>query len=133
MDSFIHLHVASFLPLLCSVPMVADLLETCIDEVIRAPVVPTVTAAEEAGPSSAYSTSSISGDEGPSLSGEASENCKYSAQTRNENYSYILFLKFEIMVKMYLSVEQYEPMHQTHIVQSDHCTHLTQSEFTRDV
>ncbi|XP_076018122.1 band 4.1-like protein 5 [Genypterus blacodes] len=51
-----------------SVPMVADLLETCIDEVIRAPVVPTVTAVEEAGPSSSYSTSSISGDESLCLS-----------------------------------------------------------------
>uniref|UniRef100_A0A4W6G8W0 Erythrocyte membrane protein band 4.1 like 5 n=1 Tax=Lates calcarifer TaxID=8187 RepID=A0A4W6G8W0_LATCA len=37
-----------------SVPMVADLMETCIDDVLRAPVVPTVTAAEEAGPSAAY-------------------------------------------------------------------------------
>ncbi|KAF7669031.1 hypothetical protein LDENG_00256710 [Lucifuga dentata] len=63
-----------------SVPVVADLLETCIDDVIRAPIVPTVTAAEEAGPSSAYSTSSVSGDEGLSRTGEPTENSKYSTQ-----------------------------------------------------
>uniref|UniRef100_A0A667ZF43 Erythrocyte membrane protein band 4.1 like 5 n=1 Tax=Myripristis murdjan TaxID=586833 RepID=A0A667ZF43_9TELE len=51
-----------------SMPMVADLLETCIDDVIRTPVVPMVTATEEAGPSGAHSTSSINGDEGLSLS-----------------------------------------------------------------
>ncbi|XP_078142324.1 band 4.1-like protein 5 [Centroberyx gerrardi] len=51
-----------------SMPMVADLLETCIDDVIRTPVVPMVTATEEAGPSGAHSTSSITGEDGLSLS-----------------------------------------------------------------
>ncbi|KAM4608276.1 band 4.1-like protein 5 [Polymixia lowei] len=50
-----------------SMPMVADLLETCIDDVIRTSVVPMVTPNEEAGPSGAHSTSSIAGDEGLSL------------------------------------------------------------------
>lgn len=43
--------------------MVADLMETCIDDVLRAPVVPTVTAADEAGPSSAYATPSVTGED----------------------------------------------------------------------
>uniref|UniRef100_A0A4W6GAR4 Erythrocyte membrane protein band 4.1 like 5 n=1 Tax=Lates calcarifer TaxID=8187 RepID=A0A4W6GAR4_LATCA len=46
-----HVHIEYIHTL---VPMVADLMETCIDDVLRAPVVPTVTAAEEAGPSAAY-------------------------------------------------------------------------------
>ncbi|KAL7385084.1 hypothetical protein ABVT39_015199 [Epinephelus coioides] len=46
-----------------SMPMVADLMETCIDDVLRAPVVPTVTAADEAGPSSAYATPSVNGED----------------------------------------------------------------------
>ncbi|XP_047457188.1 band 4.1-like protein 5 isoform X2 [Mugil cephalus] len=38
-----------------SLPLVADLMETCIDDVLRAPVAPAAAAAtEEAGPSSAY-------------------------------------------------------------------------------
>ncbi|XP_056294020.1 band 4.1-like protein 5 isoform X1 [Pseudoliparis swirei] len=37
-----------------SLPVDADLLETCLDDVLRAPVDPTETAADEAGPSSAY-------------------------------------------------------------------------------
>ncbi|XP_056144972.1 band 4.1-like protein 5 [Lampris incognitus] len=49
-----------------SVPTVADLLETCADDVIRTSV-PMVTTIEEAGPSSAPSTSSIVGDDGLSL------------------------------------------------------------------
>ncbi|XP_038576072.1 band 4.1-like protein 5 isoform X2 [Micropterus salmoides] len=40
-----------------SMPMVADLMETCIDDVLSAPVVPTVTALDEAGPSNAYAAS----------------------------------------------------------------------------
>ncbi|XP_059198444.1 band 4.1-like protein 5 isoform X2 [Centropristis striata] len=46
-----------------SMPMVADLMETCIDDVLRAPVVPTVTATEEAGPSSAYAAPSATGED----------------------------------------------------------------------
>lgn len=50
--------------------MVADLMETCIDDVLRAPVVPTVTTTEEAGPSNAYSTPSVPGEESLSLTGQ---------------------------------------------------------------
>ncbi|KAM7407737.1 hypothetical protein PAMA_003469 [Pampus argenteus] len=46
-----------------SLPTVADLMETCIDDVLRAPVVATVTATEEAGPSNAYSAPSVTGDD----------------------------------------------------------------------
>ncbi|XP_073329350.1 band 4.1-like protein 5 [Pagrus major] len=51
-----------------SVPMVADLMETCIDDVLRSPVVPTVTAADEAGPSNAYAAASVTGEDPLSLS-----------------------------------------------------------------
>ncbi|XP_044221808.1 band 4.1-like protein 5 isoform X2 [Thunnus albacares] len=50
-----------------SLPMVADLMETCIDDVLRAQVVPAVTATEEPGPSNAYSTASATGEESLSL------------------------------------------------------------------
>ncbi|KAG7255126.1 hypothetical protein CRUP_036627, partial [Coryphaenoides rupestris] len=41
-----------------SLPLVADLLETCIDDIIRAPeAIPTATAMEEAGPSGAQASS----------------------------------------------------------------------------
>ncbi|XP_058477498.1 band 4.1-like protein 5 isoform X1 [Solea solea] len=46
-----------------SVPTVVDLMETCIDDVLNAPVAPTVTAAEEPGPSSAYSATGITVDD----------------------------------------------------------------------
>ncbi|KAF0026184.1 hypothetical protein F2P81_020921 [Scophthalmus maximus] len=42
-----------------SVPAVADLMETCIDDVLRAPV-PTVTATEEAGPSNTFAAAAAS-------------------------------------------------------------------------
>lgn len=58
-------------------PMVADLMETCIDDVLRAPVVPTVTAADEAGPSSAYATPSVTGEDRLGLAGEATANQAY--------------------------------------------------------
>ncbi|KAM3835922.1 band 4.1-like protein 5 [Diretmus argenteus] len=48
-----------------SKPMVADLLETCIDDALRTPVIPTAT--EEAGPSGAHSASSVAAEEGLSL------------------------------------------------------------------
>lgn len=54
--------------------MVADLMETCIDDVLRAPVVPTVTPADEAGLSNAYAAASPAGEDPLSLSGEAAEN-----------------------------------------------------------
>lgn len=54
--------------------MVADLMETCIDDVLRAPVVPTVTARDEAGPSNAYATPSVTGEDPVSLNGEAAQN-----------------------------------------------------------
>lgn len=51
-----------------SMPLVADLLETCIDDVIRTPV-PIVTAGlpEEAGPSAAQSASNVAADDNLSL------------------------------------------------------------------
>uniref|UniRef100_A0A3P8SMK7 Erythrocyte membrane protein band 4.1 like 5 n=1 Tax=Amphiprion percula TaxID=161767 RepID=A0A3P8SMK7_AMPPE len=49
-------------------PMVADLMETCIDDVLRAPVVPTVTTTEEAGPSNAYAAASVTVEDPLSLS-----------------------------------------------------------------
>ncbi|KAM9850707.1 band 4.1-like protein 5 [Aulostomus maculatus] len=49
-----------------SLPLVADLMETCIDDVLRAPVVPTAT--DGAGPSSTYSTPSAAAEEPLSLS-----------------------------------------------------------------
>ncbi|KAM6979063.1 band 4.1-like protein 5 isoform 1-T1 [Tautogolabrus adspersus] len=61
-----------------SLPMVADLMETCIDDVIRAPVVPPVTATEEAGPSNAYATPSVTGEDPLSLT-EASARLKQLA------------------------------------------------------
>lgn len=51
--------------------MVADLMETCIDDVLRAPVVPTVTAAEEAGPSAAYAGAGATTEDPLSLTGES--------------------------------------------------------------
>ncbi|XP_054871217.1 band 4.1-like protein 5 isoform X3 [Amphiprion ocellaris] len=51
-----------------SLPMVADLMETCIDDVLRAPVVPTVTTTEEAGPSNAYAAASVTVEDPLSLS-----------------------------------------------------------------
>ncbi|KAE8299516.1 Band 4.1-like protein 5 [Larimichthys crocea] len=51
-----------------SMPVVADLMETCIDDVLRPPVIPTVTAADEAGPSNAYATASVTGEDPLSLS-----------------------------------------------------------------
>ncbi|XP_051260662.1 band 4.1-like protein 5 isoform X2 [Dicentrarchus labrax] len=51
-----------------SMPIVADLMETCIDDVLRAPVVPTVTATDEAGPSNAYAAPSVTGEDPLSLS-----------------------------------------------------------------
>lgn len=62
----------------CSLPLAGDLIETCIDDVLRAPaVVAAATAAEEAGPSGAFAgasggaAASIAGDDPLSLSGEA--------------------------------------------------------------
>ncbi|KAM6934854.1 band 4.1-like protein 5 [Xenentodon cancila] len=46
-----------------SLPMAADLLETCIDDVLKAPAAPSVTNAEELGPCSAYATSSVAADD----------------------------------------------------------------------
>jgi len=57
-----------------SLPVDADLLETCLDDVLRAPVDPTETAADEAGPSSAYAAA---GDDPLCLAGEATENLEY--------------------------------------------------------
>lgn len=55
-------------------------METCIDDVIRSPVVPTVIAAEEAGPSdaSASACASVSADDPLGLAGEDIENLPQS-------------------------------------------------------
>lgn len=52
-------------PLFSSMPAVADLMETCIDDVLRTPVVAAAT--DEAGPSNAYASAS---EDPLSLSGE---------------------------------------------------------------
>ncbi|XP_028250157.1 band 4.1-like protein 5 [Parambassis ranga] len=49
-----------------SMPMVADLMETCIDDVLKTPV-PALAAAEEAGPSSAYAAASATAEDPLSL------------------------------------------------------------------
>lgn len=54
--------------ILHSMPLVTDLLETCVDEVLRAPV-PMATA-EEVGPGGAYATASTATEETLSLTGE---------------------------------------------------------------
>ncbi|KAK5861388.1 hypothetical protein PBY51_022791 [Eleginops maclovinus] len=46
-----------------SLPMVTDLMETCIDDVLRAPVVPTAMAADDAGASSTYAPPSANGED----------------------------------------------------------------------
>nr|XP_046260490.1 band 4.1-like protein 5 isoform X2 [Scatophagus argus] len=51
-----------------SMPLVADLMETCIDDVLRAPAIPTATATDEAGPSNAHAAPSIAGEDPLSLS-----------------------------------------------------------------
>lgn len=57
-------------PLVCSLPMVADLVETCIDDAIKTPAIPTVIATEEAGPSNAYASASVIADDSLGLNGE---------------------------------------------------------------
>ncbi|XP_069388312.1 band 4.1-like protein 5 isoform X2 [Paralichthys olivaceus] len=59
-----------------SVPVVADLMETCIDDVLGAPVVPTVTAAEEPGPSNAYAAAASVTAEDPLSLAEAAARLK---------------------------------------------------------
>ncbi|XP_054908780.1 band 4.1-like protein 5 isoform X4 [Poeciliopsis prolifica] len=52
-------------------PVVADLMETCIDDVLRASVVPPITAAEEVGPCVAYAAASIPAEDPLSLADAA--------------------------------------------------------------
>lgn len=54
----------------CSVPALSELMETCIDDVLKAPGIPAVMAADEAGPSSTYAAPSATGEDSLSLSGE---------------------------------------------------------------
>ncbi|XP_034549321.1 band 4.1-like protein 5 isoform X2 [Notolabrus celidotus] len=61
-----------------SVPLVPDLMETCIDDVLRTPVVPPVAAAEEPGPSTTYVPPIVTGEDPVSLS-EASARLKQLA------------------------------------------------------
>uniref|UniRef100_A0A3B3Y5A6 FERM domain-containing protein n=1 Tax=Poecilia mexicana TaxID=48701 RepID=A0A3B3Y5A6_9TELE len=48
-------------------PVVADLMETCIDDVLRASIVPPITAAEEVGPCAAYAAASVPAEDPLSL------------------------------------------------------------------
>ncbi|XP_035764909.1 band 4.1-like protein 5 [Neolamprologus brichardi] len=50
-----------------SLPVVADLMETCIDDVLRAPVVPAVTAIEEPVQAAAYAGASVPAEDALSL------------------------------------------------------------------
>ncbi|XP_026151151.1 band 4.1-like protein 5 isoform X3 [Mastacembelus armatus] len=50
-----------------SMPMVADLMETCIDDVLRVPVAPTVTATEDIGSSNAYASAVVPAEDPLSL------------------------------------------------------------------
>lgn len=54
--------------ILHSMPLVTDLLETCVDEVLRATV--SMVTAEEVGPSGAYTTASTVTEETLSLAGQ---------------------------------------------------------------
>uniref|UniRef100_H3C844 Band 4.1-like protein 5 n=1 Tax=Tetraodon nigroviridis TaxID=99883 RepID=H3C844_TETNG len=53
---------------LCSVPSVSELIETCVDDVLKAPGLPAAMAADEAGPSSPYAAPSATGEDSLSLS-----------------------------------------------------------------
>ncbi|XP_033965600.1 band 4.1-like protein 5 isoform X2 [Pseudochaenichthys georgianus] len=55
-----------------SLPIV-DLMETCIDDVLQAPAVPTVTATDEAGASGSYAPPSATGEDPLGLAGERTE------------------------------------------------------------
>lgn len=57
-----------------SLPVVADLMETCIDDVLRAPVVPAVTAIEEPVQAAAYAGASVPAEDVLSLAGKAAAN-----------------------------------------------------------
>ncbi|KAM4561515.1 band 4.1-like protein 5 isoform 2-T3 [Fundulus diaphanus] len=48
-------------------PVVADLMETCLDDVLRAPVVPPIAAAEEVAPCAAYAAASAAAEDPLSL------------------------------------------------------------------
>ena len=48
-------------------------METCIDDVLRAPAVPTVTATDEAGSSGSYAPPSATGEDPLGLAGERTE------------------------------------------------------------
>lgn len=54
----------------CSVPLVSELIETCIDDVLKVSGTPAVLAADEAGPSSSYAAPSATGEDSLNLSGE---------------------------------------------------------------
>lgn len=62
-------------------PMVAELMETCIDDVLRAPGIPTVTATDEAGPSNTYANPSVTMEDSLSLGGEATSNLTHTPQS----------------------------------------------------
>lgn len=53
----------------CSVPLVPELMETCIDDVLKAPGIPAAMA-DEAGASSTYAAPGTAGEDSLSLGGE---------------------------------------------------------------
>ncbi|XP_053295558.1 band 4.1-like protein 5 isoform X1 [Pleuronectes platessa] len=57
-------------------PVAADLMETCVDDVLAAPVVPPVTTTEEAGPSNAYAAAASVAAEDPLSLAEAAARLK---------------------------------------------------------
>lgn len=63
--------------------MVAELMETCIDDVLRAPGIPTVTTmpTDEAGPSNTYANPGVTMEDSLSLSGEATSNLTHIQQS----------------------------------------------------
>lgn len=65
--------------------MVCELKETCIDDVLRAPSFPTLTATDEAGPSNTLASSCALGEDPLSLSGERGCNLTNKGISDNEN------------------------------------------------
>ncbi|XP_056915028.1 band 4.1-like protein 5 isoform X1 [Takifugu flavidus] len=54
-----------------SAPLVSEMMETCIDDALKAPGVPAAVTADEAGPSSSYAAPSATGEDSLSLSDAA--------------------------------------------------------------
>ncbi|XP_035030324.1 band 4.1-like protein 5 isoform X3 [Hippoglossus stenolepis] len=84
-------------------PVVADLMETCIDDVLGAPVVPTVTATEEAGPSNAYAAAASVAAEDPLSLAEAAARLK---QLELENSPVLAPLRNNVNVNLALNNQE---------------------------